>query len=245
MTCDRPLISVVIPAINESGALPALFDRLTAVGVDQIIVADGGSCDNTVEITRSGGAELVVAALGRGTQIAAGAALARGDVLWIVHADCVPPPASRAIIHEIMSDPRTALGCFPLRFDRRRFWLEVYEAASHFDSVLTTFGDQGYFMRRADFLESGGAPDWPLFEDVEIRRRLRKIGRVKKARRPIFVSSRRFDENGDVSQEFSNACLLLRFLLGASPHQLVRAYAIAGGKALQGPPGEARSTPPQ
>lgn len=80
------MISAIVPTRNEASALPELLGGLSPE-VDEVIVCDGGSTDGTPDIARRLGAVVVEGARGRGPQLNAGAAVARGDRLWFLHAD--------------------------------------------------------------------------------------------------------------------------------------------------------------
>ncbi len=204
--------------------MPALAIRLSEIGVDEIVVVDGGSDDGTPDFAATFADLVLVSERGRGTQIATGADAARGDILWILHADCLPPRDARAEIIRTLKRPNAALGCFPLRFDSRNPLLALYAFASRFDGRFTTFGDQGYFLQRTDYIAAGGVPDWPLFEDVELRRRITRIGRVYKTTARMVTSSRRFDAVGVLRQQVVNFALLSLLFLGAPANRLARFY---------------------
>lgn len=218
-------IAAIVPTLNEGARIGPLIDGLERAGVDQIIVVDGGSSDDT--LARCSGRANVGALTspkGRGAQITAGAGAAHAPILWIVHADSAPPANAGDLIRKTLRDPGVALGCFRLSFDDRHPLLSLYAFASRIDSAATTFGDQGFFMRRADYDAVGGAPDWPLFEDVELRRRLRPRGAVAKLDAPLVTSARRFHARGVARQQLLNGWLLLRFWAGAPPDALARIY---------------------
>lgn len=220
-------ISAVVPVFNEAASLPALMERLRAVGVDEIIVADGGSEDGSLAVAERFADRIECVQKGRGRQIAAGAALATRDILWIVHADCSPPEGARMAIMSVLARPDVGLGCFRLEFDASHPLLGLYAFAARIDSVLTTFGDQGFFMRRRDYHAVGGVPAWPLLEDVELRRRAKRLGRVVKAPLAMRTSARRFIKTGALRQQALNGYLLMRFLLGARPDRLAEEYETA------------------
>ena len=152
-------ISVITP-VRGAGRLPApLFDVLDAeaileiivVGTDQPALDEGIDSDGRVRYIFSPEG-------GRGAQIAYGAAQARGDFIWIVHSDCRPTSAAIADISWILRDVTVSLGAFPLRFSEAHPLFRLYEALSRVDSVATTFGDQGFFCRRTDYIAvDGGA----------------------------------------------------------------------------------------
>ncbi len=187
------------------------------VGTDQPALDEGIDSDGRVRYIFSPEG-------GRGAQIAYGAAQARGDFIWIVHSDCRPTSAAIADISWILRDVTVSLGAFPLRFSEAHPLFRLYEALSRVDSVATTFGDQGFFCRRTDYIAVDGAPGWRLFEDVELRRRLLTLGRVKKARSQMETSARRFVADGVLRRQIANAWLLARFLIGEDPDQLADEY---------------------
>lgn len=166
----------------------------------------------------------VQAARGRGTQCNGGARQATGTLLLFLHDDCTLPAAAPRLIAAAFADPAVAIACFRLRFDRRHWLLACYAWCSRFDSLFTTFGDQGILMRRTLFDALGGFPDWPLFEDVELTRRARRLTRIYKLPAAVTTSAVRFLRHGMLRQQLRNAWLILRYLLGASPAALYQSY---------------------
>ena len=95
---------------------------------------------------------------------------------------------------------------------------------TRFETGLTTFGDQGFFMRRSAWAAAGGFPDQPFLEDVEMRRRLKRLGRFVKLAASVRTSARRFEAEGTLSRFALNAWILLLHRLGAAPERLLRFY---------------------
>src|SRR5215210_6458382 len=90
------MISVIIPTYNEGAIIKDTIHliRQQAVTSDltEIIVADGQSTDNTVKLCSQAGVTVIVCnQKGRSAQMNAGAAIAKGDLLYFIHADCIPP----------------------------------------------------------------------------------------------------------------------------------------------------------
>jgi rSAM/selenodomain-associated transferase 2 len=237
-------LSVVIPTLNESGAIEstlAAVGRLRAVG--EVIVVDGGSSDSTAELARGAGARVLSAARGRGPQLHAGACAARGEVLWFLHADTRPPEDGAEEIAEALRDPGVVGGHFAISFDgpRRaaRFltWLYPY-----LGWLGLCYGDSGIFVRRADYEAVGGFRPFPLFEDLDLLRRLRKRGRVARLAGAVVTSSRRFEGRSFVLTFAWWTLLQVLYWLGVSPHTLGRLYAHVRGKPGEAAKGPCRST---
>lgn len=221
----RPDVAVLIPTLNEAAHIGAAIEHVRRLGAAEIVVADGGSSDDTVAIARSSGGVLVVeGARGRGGQMNAAAYAARSPVLLFLHADTRLPDGSIARVAETLADPAVTGGAFRVRFDDQHRALQLFAWFSRFDTLLTTFGDQGYFMRRADFLSVGGFPHWPLLEDVELRRRLRRIGAFRKLPVAATTSARRFRARGPWRAQIENALILGAYAAGVSPARLARYY---------------------
>ncbi|MEY2882152.1 MAG: hypothetical protein RLZZ15_4532 [Verrucomicrobiota bacterium] len=218
-------VSIVVPTLNEAPRIAATLARArAALPGAEIIVADGGSTDGTPEIAAAHGAQVIACARGRGVQLAAGAAQARGELLVFLHADTLLPPEAGAVIARHFARDAVRIGTFRLAFDGGGAFLRACAWLTRFDSVFTRFGDQVIVVRREFYAEIGGFPPWPLFEDVELLRRARRVTRVWSLPASVTTSARRFHRHGVLRQQWRNARLLLRFLAGASPHALAAEY---------------------
>lgn len=222
MTDNR--ISALAPVLNEAPILEQFLTRLRLAGADEIVVADGGSEDDSVAIARALADKVVIGPRGRGRQIAMAAKEASAEIFWIVHCDCTPPKNAKSEIIGTLARKNVRMGAFPIAFDADHPLLQCYSFLSRFDSPLSTFGDQGFFMHAADYRRAGGAPETALFEDVELRKRFRRLGEIGKTRSPMKTSARRFLANGIVRQQATNALLLVRYFAGAHPDDLASAY---------------------
>jgi len=221
------LISVIIPTLNEEQVIPAALQSLRACeGECEIIVADGGSTDNTIAVARCcPGVTHVPYRQGRGAQMNAGAGAARGDILLFLHADTLLPRCAFQHITAAMTDPAVAGGCFHLSFDFPSYWLKAFALVARINHILFTYGDQGLFMTARTFKDIGGYKDIPLMEDVEIQKRLRPLGRFVKIGPPVITSARRFVRRGIIRQQMLNTVLVGLYHLRLAPSRLKRFYA--------------------
>ncbi|MBP5858857.1 TIGR04283 family arsenosugar biosynthesis glycosyltransferase [Marivibrio halodurans] len=180
---DRPIgLGIVIPTLNAAASLRATLRALAVptpgLSVD-IVVVDGGSGDETLDIAQRFGARIAVAEGGRGPQLAEGARVALGDWLFFLHADTVPPGEWPALIRDFTTAPgaRGRAGYFRFTLDDERNpaarRLERFVAwRSRFLGL--PYGDQGLLVARMAYEEAGGFPPVPLMEDVAL---VRRIGR--------------------------------------------------------------------
>ncbi len=219
-------LSVIIPTLNEETVLGATLEsvRRAAPG-SEIVIADGGSRDATLDVTRSfPGVRAVVAPRGRGPQMNAGAAAGTGDVLLFLHADTHLPPDAGTLVGSALADPRVVGGSFFLGFDSSHPILRLSSIASRLNVRWATYGDQACFFRRTAFEQVGGFAPVPLFEDVELQARVRRLGRCVKIQRPVTSSARRFLRVGVARQQLRNALLVAAYHLGVPPARLAVWY---------------------
>ncbi len=224
-------ISVVIPALNEGERIAAAVrSALRQVPRPlEVLVVDGGSGDGTVHEARAAGARVLAAPRGRGRQLGAGAAAARGDVFVFLHADTVLPPGALAAVARALFERDAAGGRFRLAFDRRHPVLDLIAWGSRFRARGAAYGDAAFFARRDRYEASGGYEAVPLFEDVRFYRRLARTGRLAVLPLAVRTSSRRFLRRGPLRQLLANALLVAAHALGASPERLARRYAAGDG----------------
>lgn len=249
-------IAVLIPTLNEADGIAALVADLRERGAAAVVVADGGSDDGTVSMARGAGATVISAPRGRGHQLRAAAenpAARSAPILVLLHADTRLPDGTFAAIRDALDDTSVAGGAFRLTFDRPGLGLALSAWFSRFESGLTTFGDQAYFVRRSALEAAGGVPDVPLLEDVILRQRMRRVGRFVKLTLAVTTSARRFARQGVIAGQARNLAILTAHWLGVPPARLVRFYRpeqtnaapeAKGAASLQRPetrPGPAKS----
>ena len=220
-------LAAVVPALDEEASLPrALASALEAA--DLTVVADGGSTDATADLAHSAGAIVLQSPSGRGRQLNAGAraALDRGaDVLLFLHADTVLPPRARASIEAAVAGGAVG-GGFEVRFDDPR---RIFALGSRIVNLRTRLlraplGDQAQFVERAAFLALEGFREWPILEDLDLIRRLRRRGPIAILRPPAITAARRFAERGITRTIVTNWSIWALYLLGVDPVRLARLY---------------------
>lgn len=221
----NPPVCVIVPTLNEGAGLGSFLGELTAAGFCEIVVVDGGSTDETALVAaRHRGVRVTRAAGGRGPALNAGAHATTAKYLLFLHADTLLPRGAATKIETFFADPNAVGGCFRLTFDKQSTVLRVYAWLTRFDTAFTTFGDQAYFVRRRTFESIGGFPEWPILEDVEMRRRLKRAGHFIKLPFPVVTSARRFKKNGVIRQQLKNAAIMILFYLGLSPRRITNWY---------------------
>ena len=226
-TVTVPRLSMIIPALDESAALDALLGDVALLRVPhEVIVVDGGSVDDTVSLATRRGATVVRASRGRGTQLRAGADAASAPLLCFLHADVRLPAAAREILDALALREGVDAWAFRLKIDGRRWGYRLVEWSANVRSSLLAlpYGDQGLVIGRGLYDGVGGFADVPLMEDVLIARALQIVGGIGLLRAAIVVSPRRWERDGVLRRSVRNLWLLARFLAGAPPAVLARAY---------------------
>ena len=220
------MISAVIPAWNEAAQIAGAVACARAIA-DEVIVADASSPDGTAAIAERAGAGVVVAPRGRGSQLAAGAAATRGDVLLFVHADAQLPAAARGAIERALADPSVAGGNFRLRFEPADRWARLFAYVNHERRrrLRIYYGDSGIFVRRSVYEALGGFRAIPIMEDYDFVRRLERTARtVYIDDVEIVASARRFADRPLRTLAVWTAIQTLASA-GVAPERLARLYA--------------------
>ncbi len=218
-------ISIIIPALNEAARITATLEQVCHRPHVEVIVADGGSSDQTAELARAAGATVVRCNQGRGKQMNAGAALASGEVLLFLHADTKLPDDFADQVWQALCGGNSG-GAFRLRIGGSGFLLRLVEFAANLRSrwFNLPYGDQAIFVTASVFFGLRGFQNWPLMEDYDFCRRLRKTGRITLTSASIMTSARRWQRLGVLRTTLSNLACVIAFRLGVSPVTLAGWY---------------------
>ncbi|MCL7487356.1 MAG: TIGR04283 family arsenosugar biosynthesis glycosyltransferase [Desulfobulbaceae bacterium] len=227
MTIPKTLhISIIIPTLNEEKNLEGLLSSLQAYPEMEIIVCDGGSADHTLDIVRRHPVRLVSGPAGRGRQLNSGARLAAGDILVFLHCDTRLPPDFPLLAQAVLNQPGTVAGAFRLRINATGWAYRLIELGANARTRLLglPYGDQALFMRKKTFIRTGGFPEQPLLEDLEMVRYLKRIGRIGISPEPALTSARRWRRLGIIKTTLVNQAILAGYLCGIETEKLARLY---------------------
>lgn len=228
MSTDRKTsnISIIIPARNEAESLGKFLPQLISAPGVEVLVADGGSEDETVAVANSLGVQVISSVPGKAVQMNTGAAAAHGDILLFLHADTRLEPGFADQVRYTLSQPGVAAGAFRLAIDGKGFGLRVIEWLVNFRSrfLQMPYGDQGIFVNAEMYSEVGGYPALPIMEDFELVRRLKRKGRIRILQLVATTSSRRWKELGALRTTVINQVIIIGYLLGVDPHKLAQWY---------------------
>lgn len=224
----QPLVSVVVPVLADSEPLRELLASFAAGPAGELIISNGAASDPAVAAlhARHPEARWTDTAPGRGRQMNAGAAVARGRWLLFLHADGRLAPGWLDAIRRIDADERSVWGSFRFTLDSPAWAARLIEwgVAQRVQWLGLPYGDQALFVRRDVFESLGGYRELPLMEDVDLVRRLRRAGPLAHLAVPVRISPRRWERDGWARRSIENVALVLLFFAGVSPERLARIY---------------------
>jgi rSAM/selenodomain-associated transferase 2 len=227
------LLSIIVPVLDEAAGIAETLIALAPFrqrGVE-VIVADGGSGDDTVALARPLADHVLSAPRGRAAQMNAGAAAASGDVLLFLHADTVLPDDADGLVLYGLADTGRIWGRFDVEIEGRNPLLALVAGMMNWRSQITGIatGDQAMFMTRDAFNAAGGFPDIALMEDIALSKKLKRAGRPLCLAARIRTSARRWTRNGTIRTIVLMWRLRLAYWLGADPAALAQRYGDVRG----------------
>lgn len=222
-------VSVIIPTFNEEGIIGRTVGHLLNTTdrslLADVIVVDGQSADGTVaEAERAGARVIRSECKGRAPQMNAGAAIAKGDVFYFVHADAVAPLDYVQQITAAVSGGADA-GCMRMRFDRDHWALRLKCWFTRFGASGLHYGDQSLFVRAELFHRiKGYRAEMTVFEDLDIIERIRAAGSFTVLRGPIVSSARKYQHNGMLRMQLAFYLMYPLYRLGLRQERLTALY---------------------
>ena len=225
-------ITIIIPTLNESGVIAKTISRIPESGQLEIVVVDGGSTDETVRVAERLGARVLSCAPSKAGQMNAGAAIARGNVLLFLHADTLLPEHFEEKVLSVVDRKGFAAGAFTLGIDSGDRGLRFIERMANLRARLLKlpYGDQALFVSRTLFNQVGGFADYPIMEDFDLVRRLKKKGNITILPESVKTSPRRWQNLGVLRTWLLNQIIIGAYFMGIPPRRLASWYRREKGK---------------
>ena len=222
-------ISIIIPTLNEEkhiGKLIAYLLQHSGPAVSEIIVADGGSSDNTLAIAKSTGVKVLeVPRPGRAIQMNFGTAVASGNIFYFIHADSIPPPSFAA---DIMQAVQTGydFGRYTTRFQNTNWLLKINAFFTRFDWFICHGGDQTLFITKELFASlKGYDASLKIMEEYDLTKRAKQQGRYKIMPKACLVSTRKYRANSWWQVQRANYTIVKMYRQGFPQEALVKRYS--------------------
>jgi rSAM/selenodomain-associated transferase 2 len=222
------MISIIIPVLNEEAHLGSCIEAIKQYDDScEIIIADGGSSDRTIEIAESSqGVKVVTTRKGRGLQMNAGAFSATGDILLFLHADTTLEDGWGQAIAGAVKDSSIVGGAFTFAIKNPA---KKYRAVEQWVKLRCflfrlPYGDQAIFVKRHVFKKLGGYKNIPLMEDVDLIERMKRLGRIVILETRALTSERRWGRKGLIYTAVLNQLIMFLYKIGVSPQKLARIY---------------------
>jgi len=227
-------ISIIIPTLNEANTIEETISRLPKSEQVEIVVVDGGSSDGTAELAREHGVRVLSTAPSKAGQMNAGAAEARGEVLLFLHADTRLPEKFEEKVLTASARQGFCSGAFSLGIDSEDRGLRFIERVANWRTRFfkMPYGDQALFVSRKLFHEIGGFADYPIMEDFDLIRRLKRKGTIIILPELVKTSPRRWQNFGVFKTWLLNQIIIGAYFIGIPPQRLALWYRREKGRGV-------------
>jgi glycosyltransferase involved in cell wall biosynthesis len=228
--------SIIIPTLNESRNMSSCIRSIIGLKDTgsslEVIIIDGGSKDNTLEIASGFDNKIELRMIQSGEadlpdQLNKGACIAKGDILIFLHADCrLSGDALNKIEYSYNKFPSMAGGAFTMRVEGDRFFYNILSVAGNIYSRITKkfFGDRAIFVRREIFDEISGFKDLPFMGGYDFSKKLKKAGGVRLLKGPVISSGRKFENEPFYKIIYLTLWSVVLFDLGIDPAIIKKRY---------------------
>ncbi|MBT8298873.1 MAG: TIGR04283 family arsenosugar biosynthesis glycosyltransferase [Maribacter sp.] len=221
-------MSIIIPVLNEEDRIGELITFLyknsTSKNIAEILVIDGGSNDNTVSLAKKTGAKVYKSEKGRAKQMNYGVRMAKGEILYFLHADTFPSKNFDQYIVNAISHNQQA-GCFQMKFDSDNWALQFFAWFTRYNHMICRGGDQSLFISKELFKKTKGFnEDYIIFEDNEFIGRIYQKTNFKILPYHVKTSARKYRKLGVFKLQYHFGVIHLKNYLGAGPEKLYDYY---------------------
>ena len=222
-------ISVIIPVLNEEENIKACIASLhnnSAGFLCEIIIVDGGSTDQTIAVCEDLGCQVLHSSIkSRATQMNLGASIAKGEVLYFVHADIrVFPGFDVEILNSL--NRKVHAGCFRYQFDSDKIMLKINSWFTRFNGALAGGGDQSLFIKKRIYDRLGGFDErYCIMEDFDFTRRIKKKYKFIVVPKALKVSARKYEKNSWAKVQLVNLYMIILFRKDTEPAKIKHLYA--------------------
>lgn len=219
-------VSIVIPTINESAQI---VDCINWLNVNdsrllEIIVVDGRSEDDTVQLISQLGIAVFSTDPSRAIQMNEGARNAKGNVLYFVHADTRPP---KSYLYDIENSIKQGYvhGCYRSKFDTSSLRMKFNAFFTRYRFLMFRGGDQSLFVLKSFFETTGGFDaSQAMMEEYAWLRIARKQHRLRIIPKGCLISTRKYDKNSYFRINLINLYVFLLFYLNYPSDKIASIY---------------------
>ena len=239
----REKISIIVPVYNDAAGIRSFTRQLPLrAAAAEIVVVDGQSSDQTVDLARSLCDRLIETERSRARQMNTGARAATGEIFWFLHADTAVPDESVAQIQRALRDRSVVGGYFRIRLPRKPLVYRLTDSLAHYAGRLLRIrcADHGFFCRHEVFEQVGGFPEVDLMEDVEFFRMLHRHAKVRSLSSRLMLSARRYEQVGPTKLTLAYGLIATLYVIGVP---LARLATVYGRTCSVAPPANAASSP--